>query len=417
MVSAARADELPRLLLVATGMQPYREYLLASLAAHYRVHLFHTVEPTWERGYLDGWTVLKSTIDGPAMAAVARGLHAEAPFAGVLCWDEGRIHATSYIAEALGCRNGDPMVVWRLRDKAQTREALGQAGVPQPRSVPVRTVEEALSAADKIGYPLILKPRGLGASLGVVRVDDPDALRHYFPFTRDTPAPDPVRYKTDASVLVEQCVTGEEISVDAVVIDGRVVPLFIARKAVGYPPYAEEVGHLVDAADPLLRDDEFHALLQQTHTVLGFRDGWTHTEYMLTDNGPQLIEVNGRLGGDMIPYLGMLATGLDPASIAAAAACGRPPQLTPTRRRAAGVRFCYVEADDTTIGSVTVDQAQLPDAVDQAVVLVTPGRVVSPPPKGTVWGRIAYVTVVADTIDECRAALDAAEKAVRYTSA
>ena len=416
MISVTGAADRPRLLLVASGMRAYREYLLASLGSRYRVHLFHTVGPTWERPYLDGWTVLDSTIDGQAMAAAARGLHDEAPFAGVLCWDEGRIHATSHIAQELQCRNGDPMVIWRLRDKAQTRQALDRAGVPQPRSAAVSLVEQALSAADSIGYPIILKPRGLGASLGVVRVDDTEALRRFFPFTRDTPAPDPVRYSTDAPVLVEECVTGEEISVDAVVTDGRVVPLFIGRKAVGFPPYAEEIGHLVDATHPLLCDDGFRMLLQHTHDALGFRDGWTHTEFMLTAQGPQLIEVNGRLGGDLIPYLGMLATGLEPALIAAAAACGQSSATTPTRRRAAGVRFFYVDADDTTIGMVTIDHAQLPAAVDRAVVLADPGRTVSPPPKGTVWGRIAYVTAVADTAQECQAALDTAAKAVHYTS-
>lgn len=411
----APTDHRPRLLLVASGMRPYREYLLASIATAYRVHLFHSADPDWERPYLDGWTVLGSTIDGPAMAAAARPLHREEPFAGVLCWDEGRIHATSSVAAELGCRNGDPTVVWRLRDKAQTRQALAAAGVPQPQSVPVNSVQEALLAAAAIGYPVILKPRGLGASLGVVRVDDSDGLRRLFPFTHGTTAPDPVQYSTDAPVLVEQCVCGTEVSVDAVVTDGQVVPLFVARKKVGYPPYAEEVGHLVDAADPLLHDGAFVDLLQRTHGALGFRDGCTHTEYMLTEDGPQLIEVNGRLGGDMIPYLGKLATGVDPGLVAAAAACGLPPRTVPTRRRVAGVTFSYVDSDDTTVTSVTIDHARLPPTVDHVVTLVSAGQVVSPPPKGTVWGRIAYVTAVADTWQECQAALDAATRAVAFT--
>ena len=36
----------------------------------------------------------------------------------------------------------------------------------------------------------------------------------------------------------------------------------------------------------------------------------THTELRFTDRGPAIIEVNVRLGGDLIPYLGKLATGL-----------------------------------------------------------------------------------------------------------
>ncbi|MDL4774183.1 ATP-grasp domain-containing protein [Actinomadura xylanilytica] len=407
-------DDRPLLLVVATGMRTYREYLLHSISTRFRIHLFHTSEPTWETDYLSGWTVVPSTLDGPAMAEQARKLDAHDPVDGVLCWDEGRILATSHIAEALGLRNGDPKVIWRLRDKAQTRAALDAAGVPQPRSVPVSTLEQALAAADTVGYPAILKPRGLGASLGVVRVEGPAGLRANFAFTRDTEPPDPVEYAGDEPILVEHCVTGEEISVDSVVRDGVVAPLFIARKVVGYPPYAEEVGHFVDAADPLLEDPALLRVVQDTHTALGFADGWTHAEFMLTDSGPQVIEVNGRLGGDMIPYLGLLATGVDPGLAAAAAACGLPPDLEPDRARTSGIRFFYVERDDTELASIGFDESRLPAEIERAVTVAVPGTVVSPPPKGTVWGRIAFAITAGDSVDTCRAALASAESALAY---
>ncbi|WP_460347481.1 ATP-grasp domain-containing protein [Actinoallomurus acanthiterrae] len=406
----------PLLLVVATGMRTYREYLLRSIGTRFRIHLFHVSEPTWEKEYISGWTVVPSTIDGPAMAEAAVKVHAQEPVAGVLCWDEGRIHATAYVAEAIGARNGDPAVIWRLRDKWQTRVALDAAGVPQPRSLPVKTLDEALEAAERVGYPAILKPRGLGASLGVVRVDDAGELRDRFAFSRDTKAPDPVVYSTDQPLLVEERVTGEEISVDALVQDGKVTPLYVARKVVGYPPYAEEIGHFVDAADPLLGDPALLQALQDTHTALGFLDGWTHTEFMLTADGPRLIEVNGRLGGDMIPYLGMLATGVDPGLAAASAACGLAPDTHPVRRRVAAIRFFYVDEEDTTIGSVAFDEDALPAAIERAVAVATPGAVVSPPPKGTVWGRIAFAIAVADSAEECLRALDGAEAALTVTT-
>ncbi len=412
MGTQANAAERPLLLLVGVGMRTYREYLLRSISSQYRVHLFHTDEPQWEREFITGWTVLPSTIDGPAMAKAALAVNEDDPVSGVLCWDEGRIHATSYIAEALGLRNGDPAVIWRLRDKAQTRAALDGTGVDQPRSTPVSTLEEALAAAEAIGYPVVLKPRGLGASLGVVKVDDPAALRESFEFTRDTTAPDPVVYSSEHPVLVEECVFGEEISIDAVVQDGRVTPLFVGRKVVGYAPYAEEIGHYVDAADPLLDDPDLVKALQATHDALGFRDGCTHTEFMLTDSGPRLIEVNGRLGGDMIPYLGALTTGIDPGLVAAAAACGLVPDTTQTKRAVAGIRFFYVEEEDTTIGSVSFADGSLPAEIDRVVAVAQPGAVVSPPPKGTVWGRIAYATAVGSSRQECKHALDAAEEAL-----
>jgi biotin carboxylase len=417
MTTHQEQPQRPLLLVIATGMQLYREYLLRSIAAEYRIHLFHVTEPTWEKEYLSGWTVVPSTIDGPAMAQTARQLNRNEPIDGVLCWDEARILATSSVAKALGLRNGDPALIGRLRDKGQTRQALDAAGVAQPRSVPVSTLEEALAAVQQTGYPAILKPRGLGGSMGVVRVDDEQQLRERFAFTRDTRGPEQPDVFSDQPVLVEECVTGSEISVDSVVRDGVATPLFVARKVVGYPPYAEEIGHYVTADDPLLADPVLLALVRDTHAALGFRDGWTHSEFMLTDAGPKVIEVNGRLGGDLIPYLGFLATGIDPGRAAAAAACGRQPNLTATRSRTAGVRFFYVAEDDTTIDSIGFSEAVLPDGIDRATAVAQPGALVSPPPKGTLWGRIAFVTAVGDSVTVCSRVIDAAEAALEVKAA
>ncbi|MFL6136654.1 MAG: acetyl-CoA carboxylase biotin carboxylase subunit family protein [Frankiaceae bacterium] len=409
-------DDRPLLLLITTGLRRWREYLLGSIASHFRVHLFLRAEPQWELDYVTGWTVLPDTQDGPAMGRAALELAEKQPVAGVLCWDEGHIHTASYAAEALGLRGGDPAVVWRVRDKGQTRAALDAAGVPQPRSVPVNSLEEAVAAAERVGYPAILKPRGYGASLGVVRVEDEDELRERFPFTHDFTLPDPVPFNSPERVLVEECVIGDEISVDSVIRDGVVTALFVGRKVVGYPPYAEEIGHFVDAEDPLLTDPVLTRILQDTHAALGFRDGWTHSEFMLTTDGPKVIEVNGRLGGDMIPYLGKLATGIDPGPVAAAVACGLEPDIAPTRSRVAAIRFYYVEEEDTTVGSISFDEDGLPPEIDKALTLIEPGAVVSPPPRGSVFQRIALAIAVADSIEACSRALDAAEPALKVTA-
>lgn len=414
MVRHGAADRDPLLILVTSGDQIYREYLLRSISQQFRIHLFGP-EPTWEREYLAGWSEVDSTADGSRLAEIATALSGRETVAGVLCWYEGRIHLAAHIAEALGLRNGDPDVIWRLRDKGQTRAALTKAGIPQPKSVPVRTVDEALAAASQVGYPAIVKPRGCGASFGVVRVDDSRQLEQMFPFARDVSWPEQLRFSSDEPVLVEECVTGQEISIDAVVQDGKVTPLFIARKVIGYAPYAEETGHYVDGGDPLFADRGLLTKLQEVHSAVGFLDGWTHTEFILSPAGPQLIEVNGRLGGDMIPYLGQLATGIDPGLAAAQVACGIPAQITATRRRAAAIRFFYVEHEDSTIESVRFDTRRLPETIERAVPLATPGMTVSPPPKGIVYGRIAFAIATGDSPEQCRAGLDAAEDALDVT--
>jgi biotin carboxylase len=406
-------DQRPHLLLISTGARLFREYLLAAIGEQYRVHLFVAAEPGWETSHIDAATVLADTLDADLMIAAARELNERDPIDGVLCWDEARILATAKIAEALGLPGGYPEVVLGCRDKHLTRERLAAAGVAQPQSVVVDTLEQALAAAAEIGYPVVLKPRGIAASLGVVLARDEAALREHFAFAHDTTVPGALVY-AESGVLVEEYADGPEISIDSAVFQGRVHPICLAHKELGYPPYFEEIGHFVDGAEPMLSDPALIADLERAHAALGFTDGMTHTEYRLTPSGPKLIEVNARLGGDLIPYLGMRATGIDPGLAAAAIACGREPRIVSDRKLFGAVRFRYVPYE-MTISEIYFDPERLPAEVDLAVVLVEPGQRLAPPPAGTVWGRIAYLTAVADTAERCRAVLEAADAALVVT--
>jgi hypothetical protein len=113
----------------------------------------------------------------------------------------------------------------------------------------------------------------------------------------------------------------------------------------------------------------------------------------------------------------MLASGIDPGLAAAAVACGHAPEIGADRDLVAGVRFCYVEHEDTVIESIAFDTAALPPEVCAAVPLAAPGAVVSPPPRGLVSGRVALVTAAAADAAACEAALDTAVAALRITEA
>lgn len=401
----------PLVLIVGTGSREYREYLLRSIATEFDVHLFLGAEPEWERPYITGATVLADTLDPAVMIEAARRLD-PAPD-GVLCWDEARILQTAEVAAALGRPGGNVAAVQNCRDKHLTRAALAAAGVPQPESVLVGDVDAALAVAGRIGYPVVLKPRAMAASLGVVLAHDEQDVRDHFAFARDTTVPEAPAY--DEAVLVEEFADGPEISVDCTVFHGEVTPYCVAHKQVGWEPYFEEVGHTVDGADPLLTDPELTDILRRAHAAVGITDALTHTEFRLTPRGPRLIEVNARIGGDLIPYLGLRTNGVDPGLAAAAVACGQAPRVEPGPRRAAAVAFGYVD-EPTVIGSISFTEP-LPPAVDRAVALLAPGAKTAPPPDGTLFGRTAFVTAVGDTVAECQAAVDQAMAGLTVTAA
>lgn len=405
-----RPESKPLLLVITNGLRDYRAYLLRSLHTRYRVHLINNSEPTWERPYLDGFTLVPDTGADTVLAA-ARKIAAKQPVDGVMSWHEEHIVQAALVAEELGLPGSRPDAVRRCRDKFATRSALAAEGLPQPSFVVVGDLDEARAAADKLGYPVVIKPRAAGGSQGVVLVEDAEQLADQFTATRDVPVPHTPVF--DQGVLVEEYVDGPEISVDSVVHGGRVTPLYVGRKEVGYAPYFEETGHLVDGRDPLAADPEFRNLLQSVHAAVGYTDGWTHVELKLTARGPKVIEINGRLGGDLIPYLGLRATGIDPGLAAAAAACGAEPQTTASTAVVAGVRFFYPPYNDAVVAAVGFDRTGLPPETDLAAPLVAPGDVVSPPRKGLIDGRVAFATAVAPTPEACRSALDQAQEALR----
>ncbi|WP_064744017.1 ATP-grasp domain-containing protein [Actinomadura oligospora] len=401
-------DVRPHLALIATGMQAWREYLVESIAREYRIHLFAKAEPSWELAYVDGVTVV-NTLEPDLAIAAARAVHDTDPFDGVLCWDEARIWPTACVAEALGLPGVSPEVVERCRDKHLSRTALAAAGVPQPASVAVASFEEARREADRIGYPVVVKPRALAASVAVIVVESADLLEDAYERVRGTTLPEVEEY--EYGVLVEECLRGEELSIDSAVFGGKVVPLYLAHKRKGYEPFCEEIGHDLVADDPLLGDPALLKVIEDTHAALGFHTGMTHTEVFLTETGPRVVELNGRLGGDFIPYLGGRITGIDAGLAAAAVAVGRTPAVERTRTGAASVEFFYPEVA-TVFGALRVDESLLHPATDKVVPIAQPGELVERAEDGYMWARYAAALAIADTAGECREALDAAAKAI-----
>jgi len=397
-------------LLFGSGQQQYREYLIAGASGYRPLWLIDAVPATWQRPYLRGSSTVpmldpaRTEHDEPGLGRAAAAVAGTRPVLGCVTWDEGLVLATARIAQRLGLPGASADGADACRNKHRTRQALTAAGLPQPRFALVHTVAQALAAAQDIGYPVVLKPRGMGASIGVVRADSVGDVPAAFAVAEHGGRGGPAAY--ERGLLVEELVAGPEISVDGAVTAGAYQPFFLARKELGPAPYFEEVAHLVDGADPLLADEALLRVLAGAHRALGLRDVITHTEVRFGPAGPVVIEVNARLGGDLIPYLGQLATGIDPGRVAVEVATGVPPALVPARRRCAGIRFAYPPRD-CRVRAVTVPAPGTVPGLAAARAMVAPGDPVLLPPRAHI-GRYAYVICTAEHPGPCRTRLDLA---------
>ncbi|GAA2376785.1 carboxylase [Catellatospora methionotrophica] len=398
------------LLVIGSGLKLYREYIVRPLAerarkADLRLVLINNIRPTWQHEYFDDITVA-NVFDHQVLAATARDLARRYRVAGVMCWDEPLVMPAAELAAEFGVPGLSLPGVRGCRDKHDCRTRLTAAGLPQPGFALVLDLDQAHRAAARIGYPVIVKPRALGASMGVTLAADERELAAAFRIAHEASLVGDEPYRGGA--LIEGFADGPEISVDGAVHRGEYLPMFLARKSTGLPPFFEETGHLVDAADPLLRDRELLDTLATAHRALGVENGITHAEVRLTAAGPVIIEVNGRLGGDLIPYLGQLATGIEPGSVLFDVATGQRPDLAHARDGVVGVRFGYPD-HDCVVRAVTVPE-QHPGLV-LAAPMAVPGTVLRLPPGGYI-ARHSFVICAAADLPTCEQRLDTAAAAV-----
>lgn len=397
-------------LVIGSGAQRYREYLLASAGRRRPLWLIDAAAATWQAPHVVGGSVVPMVdparlihdYDGIVDAAEAvAGRHR---VVGAFSYDEMLVETTARIAERLGVPGLTLAGARRCRNKHSTRAELTAAGLVQPRFAFATDAAQARAAAADFGYPVVVKPRGMGASIGVVRVEDEAGMAAAFAVADAASyGPNPAY---DGGALVEEFLTGPEISVDGAVTPDGYHPFFLARKRTGLEPYFEETGHIVDTDDPLLRDEELLETLSAAHRALGVRAGVTHTEVKLTGRGPAIVEVNARLGGDLIPYVGRLASGVDPGYVAADVAAGAAPDLRPAHRRCAGIRFSYPPRDGR-VRRVYVPAAGEATGLVEAAAIAAPGAVLRLPPRAYL-SRYAYVICVTDTPESCERALTAA---------
>lgn len=400
-----------RLVVVGCGNPPYREYALRSVAQRVPTALVERTGVDWQRRYVgDRFRVADTSDADDTTRAVAALLAGHRGPGAVLTWDETLLETTAEVARRLRLPHLGPEAARRCRDKLATRRLLAAAGVPSAAFRQVRSREEALAAADALGWPVVVKPRALAGSIGVTLAGDPGQLSRAYDQALAASFPG---IRAPAGAIVEEYLSGPEISVDCAVSDGAVRIVNVAHKRLGFAPYFEEVGHLVAPWRHEPWADEVRSVVTDAHTALGIRTGLTHTELRRTPTGPRVVEVNGRLGGDFIPLLGTLATGVDPVAAAADLALGRPPRLVPVSDRCAEVRFVYPEHDGI-VRSLDLTAAADAPGIVEAVPLAAPGTELLLPPRGIV-PRLAALVAVGDTPGECAAALDRAQRAVRHS--
>lgn len=181
-------------------------------------------------------------------------------------------------------------------DKIRTKQVWLSEGLPTPRYERLPKGADLRAAADRLGYPVFVKPSGEGSSVGVFRVLSGADLAPAIDFAATY----------DGELLMEQMVRGDELTVG--ILGGIALPsIRIVPAGEWYDYHAKYIADDTQYLCPGLEgDDEAHIrdlALRAFHAAAC--SGWGRVDVMRDrERGLQLIEINtapGMTGHSLVP--------------------------------------------------------------------------------------------------------------------
>lgn len=240
---------------------------------------------------LSGFLRVPSLWDEAAVVARVHRWKGLATIHRVEClWEPGMILAAR-LRKALSAPGLTLEETIPYRDKEKMKLELDKAGLRTPRHFLAKTMAACWEAAERIGFPLILKPVAGAGSADTYRVNDAGELRAVLPKLRHVP-----------ELSVEEFIDGEEFTFDTVCANGEIGYFNIAwyrprpLTARSNEWISPCVIALRNMEQPMLR--EGIRLGRDVLKALKFQSGFTHMEWYRKADGEVVFgEIGARPPG------------------------------------------------------------------------------------------------------------------------
>lgn len=304
-----------------------------------------------------------STIDTPAVLEAARRHQID----GIMTLaTDMPMRTVAAVARELNLVGISDDTALKATNKAFMREALKVGDVPIPMFFRVSSKQEYLKAVEAVrlaGYRCIIKPADNSGSRGINLLSD---------FEKET-VETAYEYSKQSSIsgelMVEEYMEGPEVSVETLSTNGVCHVIQITDKLTTGMPYFVEMGHSEPSCLPNTIQEEIRKVAIAANKAIGIQDGPSHTEIKVTKDGPKIVELGARLGGDNITtHLVPLSTGVNMVECCIRIALGEKPDLDVKFQKGSAIR--YFKADKGKItGICGIDEAKRIDGLKQISVV------------------------------------------------
>ena len=294
------------------------------------------------------------------------------------------------VAEKLGLPGISYDTAVKATDKFEMIKAFKAHDVASPWFFTVDNFDELQALKSQLSYPCIMKPTDNAGSHGVVLAKCFDDLLREYEYSRGN--------ARHGKVIIEEYLKGDEVSVEVMVVDGKVNILQITDKLTTGAPHFVEMGHSQPSRHPVATQKAIKELATKACQAVGINQGPAHVEMMVTARGPVMIELGARMGGDNITTaLVPLSTGIDMVKATIDVALGNAPDIGAKRQCGSAIR--YLDAPEGMVKSIVgIEEAQQVKGVRQIIMTKAIGDLSTPIHCSN--DRIGSVIAQAKTADE-----------------
>jgi biotin carboxylase len=381
----------------------------AQLAARHDLRVVFVTEPRFVDQYPDGTEfALVDSLNDPAAAvgSVVRQRDLSA-FTHVVSLSERAAPVAGYLRSYLGLPGTPFDVMTNCTNKYAMKRALKRAEIRTARFMLAGSAEHVSSAAEQLGWPVIIKPViGAGVDATFVIHDAEDLASETVQTNLRLLAAPRTTSEKNFPVVVEQYLpVVEELHCDGYVRDGVIEFARVSRYLRPVFQYTNGVfgSQLLPDSEPVAK--EVRAMHDRSVRAVGLADGVTHFEALRTERGLFAGEIACRPGGGGIRRMLQLASGFDTwdAHIRTALGEGYRPEL-PTPTTGESILQLMLPSPRGTIRAISDarDFEDIPGLIE-ATIKYRPGEKIdglidSSSVSGYVFVRLSATDVPADTV-------------------
>ena len=326
-----------------------------------------------------------STIDEEGVYQAAKAFGAE----GVMTLaTDMPMRSVAYTCKKLGLTGISYDTAVKATDKGEMIKAFAENGVEHPWYYIIEDPTKPLP--EGITYPCITKPTDNAGSRGVMLVNNREELEAALAYSSEN--------GRSGTVIVEEYMVGPEVSVEIIVWQGVPHVLQITDKLTTGAPHFVEMGHSQPSRLPTADQEKIRDLACRAVKAVGIDNGPAHVEIMLTKDGPKMVELGARMGGDCITtHLVPLSTGVDMIKATMDICLGQTPDIEPKFQKGSAIRFF-----DVPCGTITaiegVEEAKAIPGVKEISFTKQVGDTVGE--IGASGDRVGFVIAQAEDADE-----------------